>query len=105
MVYRIWEPGKCLLQAPKASRYTVNTIRIEEQTQYMRDHALIGKFLGLWSSERDLEKWIHHWWKPKGHYELQLGSKGFFIIIFLILKIESEFLMEVPISSTLLSYS
>jgi hypothetical protein len=41
-----------------------------------------GKFLGLWPSERDLVKWIHHWWRPKGHYDLQLGSKGFFTIIF-----------------------
>jgi hypothetical protein len=43
--------------------------------------ALIGKFLGLWPSEKDLVKWIQHWWKPKGHYDLQLGSKGFFTII------------------------
>jgi hypothetical protein len=43
---------------------------------------LVGKFLGLWPSERDLIKWIQYWWKPKGHYDLQLGSKGFFTIIF-----------------------
>jgi hypothetical protein len=47
----------------------------------MRDHTLVGKFLGLWPSERDLIKWIQYWWKPKGHYELQLVSKGFFTII------------------------
>jgi hypothetical protein len=48
----------------------------------MQDNALVGKFLGLWPSEHDLIKWIQHWWKLKGHYDLQLGSKGFFIIIF-----------------------
>jgi hypothetical protein len=47
----------------------------------MREHALIGKFLGLWPSERDLNKWIKHWWNPKGDYEVQLSSKGFFTII------------------------
>jgi hypothetical protein len=47
----------------------------------MKEHALIGKFLGLWPAERDLHKWIKHWWNPKGDYELQLGSKGFFTII------------------------
>jgi hypothetical protein len=48
----------------------------------MRDHALIGKFLGLWPSEKDLTHWIKAWWNPKGEYELQLSSKGFFIVIF-----------------------
>jgi hypothetical protein len=48
----------------------------------MRDHALIGKFLGLWPTEKDLARWIKAWWNPKGDYELQLSSKGFFTIIF-----------------------
>jgi hypothetical protein len=77
-----WVPGKCIPQAPQAPKYVVCSPRIEEQKQYMRDNALVGKFLGLWPSERDLVKWIQYWWKPKGHYDLQLGSKGFFTIIF-----------------------
>jgi hypothetical protein len=76
-----WLPGKCIPQAPQAPKYIISSPRIEEQKKYMRDYALVGKFLGLWPSERDLIKWIQHWWKPKGHYELQLGSKGFFTII------------------------
>ena len=48
----------------------------------MRDHALIGKFIGLWPSEKDLACWIKTWWNPKGDYEHQLSSKGFFIVIF-----------------------
>jgi hypothetical protein len=76
-----WIPGKCIPQAPKAPKYVINSPRIEEQKQYMQDHALIGKFLGLWPSERELIKWIQYWWQPKGHYDLQLGSKGFFTII------------------------
>jgi hypothetical protein len=47
----------------------------------MREHALIGKFLGLWPSEHDLMRWIKDWWNPKGDYEGQLISKGFFTII------------------------
>jgi hypothetical protein len=77
-----WIPGKCLPQAPIAPKYVINSPRIEEQKQYMQDNALIGKFLGLWPSERELIKWIQYWWRPKGHYDLQLGSKGFFTIIF-----------------------
>jgi len=38
----------------------------------MKDHALIGKFLGLWPSERDLARWIKTWWNPKGEYDFQL---------------------------------
>jgi hypothetical protein len=47
----------------------------------MRDYALIGKFLGLWPSKKELVKWIYQWWNPKGHFNLHLGSKGFFTII------------------------
>jgi hypothetical protein len=64
---RPWIPGKCIPQALQAPKYIVSTPRIEEQKQYMRDYALVGKFLGLWPSEKELVKWIHQWWKPKGH--------------------------------------
>jgi hypothetical protein len=79
---RAWIPGKCIPQAPTTPRYTIKRNRIGEHTQFMRDHALIGKFLGLWPSERDLAHWIKAWWSPKGDYELQLSSKGFFTVIF-----------------------
>ena len=49
----------------------------------MTNHALIRKFMGLWPSEKSLITWIRAVWKPKGHYDLQLGSKGFFTVIFL----------------------
>jgi hypothetical protein len=55
-----WEPGKCIPQAPSTPKYVINTPRIEEQKQYMRDYALVGKFLGLWPSKHELVKWIHH---------------------------------------------
>jgi hypothetical protein len=79
---RVWTLGKCIPQAPVAPRYVIKTTRIGEHTQFMRDHALIGKFLGLWPSEKDLAHWIKAWWNPKGDYELQLSSKGFFTVIF-----------------------
>ena len=46
----------------------------------MVDHALIGKFIGLQPSEKALIWWINSTWKPKGHYDLHLGSKGFFTV-------------------------
>jgi hypothetical protein len=79
--HRGWEPGKCIPQLEKAPRYIISSTRVGEHTEFMKEHALIGKFLGLWPSERDLHKWIKHWWNPKGDYEVQLSSKGFFTII------------------------
>jgi hypothetical protein len=55
-VARAWEPGKCLPQAPTAPRYVVRSERVGEQTQYMKNLVLIGKFMGLWPSKRDLIK-------------------------------------------------
>lgn len=48
----------------------------------MRDHAIIGKFIGFWLTERALYGWIAAKWKPKGDVTLQLGPKGFFTVIF-----------------------
>jgi hypothetical protein len=76
-----WKPGKCIPQSDKPPRYLISSNRVGEHTQFMREHALIGNFLGLWPSERDLTWWIKHWWNPKGDYEVQLSSKGFFTII------------------------
>jgi hypothetical protein len=78
-----WEPRKCIPQAPLASKYVINMPKIEEHKKYMRDYVLVGKFLGLWPYEHELIKWIHQWCNPKGNYNLQLGSKGFFTIIFI----------------------
>jgi hypothetical protein len=47
---QVWIPKKCIPQALVAPRYVIKTTRIGEQTHFMRDHALIGKFLGLWPS-------------------------------------------------------
>lgn len=42
----------------------------------------MGNFIGVWSLEEHLIKWIQYWWKPKGHVELKLGSDSFFAAIF-----------------------
>ena len=47
-----------------------------------KEKALIGKFVGIWPREKDLVRWIQSTWSPKGHYDLQLGAKCFFTIIF-----------------------
>ena len=49
----------------------------------MKYHSLVGKFVGIWPSEKSLLWWINVTWKPLGHYDLHLGEKGFFVIVFL----------------------
>lgn len=56
--------------------------RINARIQYMRDHALIGKFIGIWPTERALRTWISTKWRPKGDISLHLGAKGFFTAFF-----------------------
>jgi len=56
--------------------------RINSQIQYMKDHALIGKFIGLWPIEKALHGWIIAKWKPKGHITLQLVPMDFFTAVF-----------------------
>ena len=48
----------------------------------MRDHVLIGKFIGIWPTKRALRSWISTKWNPKGHITLHLGPKGFFTAVF-----------------------
>ena len=55
---------------------------INARIQHMRDHALIGKFIGIWPTERALRTWISTVWRPKGTISLHLGAKGFFTTVF-----------------------
>ena len=54
---------------------------IRDKIKLWKEKALIGKFVGVWPKEKDLVRWIQSTWKPKGHYDIQLGAKGFFTII------------------------
>jgi len=76
------KPGQCIPKTGKCPELPIPAEIIAKKTQYYKDHALIGKFLGIWPTERALIAWIHAVWKPKGHYDLQLGAKGFFTVIF-----------------------
>ena len=75
-------PSTCLLKSQKISTLTIKSNGLEMNIQYMKHHALIAKFVGFWPMEKNLIWWINHHWKPKGGYELRLGMKGFFTIVF-----------------------
>ena len=56
--------------------------RINAQIQFMKDHVLIGKFIGFLPTEKSLQGWVAAKWKPKGHVTLQLRPKGLFTTVF-----------------------
>ena len=35
-----------------------------------KEKSLIGKFVGIWTKEKDLIKWINNMWNPKGQCNL-----------------------------------
>ena len=72
----------CKPVAAERSKVEFPSHRINAQIQYMRDHALIGKFIGIWSNKKALWGWIAVKWSPKGNITLQLRPKGFFTAIF-----------------------
>lgn len=103
-VTQVWKSWKCIPQSSATPRYVVNSTRVGEHTQFMKDHALIKNFIELWPSEWDLIIWINIRWKPNGHYELQLGSKEFFTTIFYNLEDKDRILENGPYSLTMLVF-
>jgi len=75
-------PGKCVPKERMVPKLLIRSKSVREDIQYMKDHALIGKFIGMWPMEKSLKWWINTTWKPQGNCDLQLGAKGFFTMIF-----------------------
>lgn len=76
------KPGQCVPKAKKVPKLQISSERVNADIQYMKDHVLIGKLVGIWPTEKARVWWINTTWKPQGHYDLQLGAKKFFTIIF-----------------------
>ena len=74
--------GGCLPRAQTISTIQIQSNSIHGKIETWKEISLIGKFVGVWPKEKDRVRWIQSTWKPKGHYDLQLGAKGFFTIIF-----------------------
>jgi len=87
------DKGKNSEEAPKVTSTTCKPVaterprielpghKVDARIEFMRDHAIIWKFIGLWPTKRALYGWIAAKWKPKGDVTLQLGPKGFFTVI------------------------
>ena len=54
---------------------------INVRIQFLNDHAIISKPIELWPTEKALMGYIASKWKPLSHFDLQLGSKIFFVVI------------------------
>jgi hypothetical protein len=71
----------CLPKVKDNLKFEINIEKIVGYIQFMQEHAFIGKFLGIWSSEKSLTWWINTTWKQKYHIDLKLEYKGLFTII------------------------
>lgn len=80
----------------KKPMFVIPNNKLEEYKGYMKDHDLIYKFVGTWSSEKELAKWIQQRWKPKGNIDLKLGANGFFTVIFANLEDKERVFEEGP---------
>jgi len=60
-----WQAGKrgiCLPCAEEKPKFAIPLNKLEKYRSYMKVHALICKFVGVWPSKRDLTKWIQQKW-------------------------------------------
>lgn len=74
--------NNCHARTSETPRYEVTSSHIGNYIQNMKDHSLIGKFMGICPSKRALMGWVSSRWKTKGQVDLKLGSKGVFTAIF-----------------------
>lgn len=81
--------NNCNPNAKKIPELEIQDPEVAEYKEYMQEHVVIWKFMGIWPTERALKWWIQRKWTPKGEIRLQLGSKGFFTVIFELLEIET----------------
>jgi hypothetical protein len=68
-------PRKCLPKSSEILTMPIKSKGLEANIQYMKDHALKAKFVGIWPIEKNVIWWVNHHWKPRGGYELRLGAK------------------------------
>lgn len=93
------KPSHCLPKTKAIPKLQIKSERFRDNVQYLKDHALIGKFVGIWPYKKNMVWWINNTWKPQGHYDLQLGVKSFFMVIFFKRKTNLGSSMEGHISS------
>lgn len=51
--------GKCVPKTKTVPAFQIQVDGLQERIEYMKDHALIGKFVGIWPSEKALNWWIN----------------------------------------------
>ena len=62
----------------------------------MKEHIIIGKFLRIWLLEKSIVWLIDTTWKQKYHYDVRMGSKVFFMVVFNILEYKDGIFVNGP---------
>ena len=97
--------GQCMPKSKTVPKLQIKSSRIREDINYMKERALVGKFVGIWPTKKTLMSRINTTWKPQGHYDLQLGAKGLFTVIFFNEEDRTRIFHVAVISLTVLVYS
>ena len=69
--------GQCPPKESFTPEMTIKSEGLDVHIQYMKYHALIAKFVGIWPQEKYLVGCINMTWRPKGGYDLNYGPKDF----------------------------
>jgi len=72
----------CMSKTKENMGYEITSPKIKNYIQFMKDHMVIRKLMGIRPSEKALVEWVNIIWKINGFIDLKLGSKGFFIVMF-----------------------
>lgn len=91
-------PRDCLEKIVKNPSYEAISLKISNGIQCMKDNAVIGKFMGIQLSEKELILWINSQWKCKG--KEHFVSQGFFTCIQQEQRIQNMSSRTIPTSST-----
>ena len=60
-----WQMGlqrQHIPKAPQNHRFIIPTRCLEDNRKHIRDHSFICKFIGIWSTKKELERWIQWNW-------------------------------------------
>ena len=76
-------PRQCTPRSTQLHSMQIKSDKLRDRIQYMNDHTQIGTFVVIFPFEKALIWWIKSTWKPRGNFNLHLGSKGLFIVSFI----------------------
>lgn len=79
---KIKKVNGCLERIQDHPMLVIQVGSVVSDINYLRNHALIHKFMGLLLSFPVLESWAQGIWNPKGDMEIMITAKNYFLVVF-----------------------